>query len=102
MQAGTARGHIEFEYVNEGFSQGLEYVDGYLLETENKLGVDVVNQMSLDALRQTGNARRSTVRQYPAPSKGVEDLAWDGRSFWTSDESVFRFFQGQLDGPSHG
>ena len=102
MRAGTARGNIEFEYINEGFSQGLEYVDGYLFETENKLGVDVVNQMSLDALRQTGNARRSTVRQYPAPSKGVEDLAWDGRSFWTSDESVFRFFQGQLDGPSHG
>lgn len=97
LTSGTAEGHIEFTYRNDGLSQGLEYFDGYLYEAENKWGVDVINQISLDQLRLTPDARRATVRQYPAPSRGVEDLAWDGASLWTSDESVFRFFQGRLD-----
>ena len=98
LKTGTAQGNIEFEYRNEGFSQGLEYVDGYLLESENKAGIDVINKISLERLRQTRDAYRSTVTQYPAPSRGVEDLAWDGQSLWTSDETVFRFFRGWLDG----
>ena len=100
IQTGTARGATEFEYRNEGFSQGLEYVDGYLYESENKMGIDIVNKISLDELVRTRNARRATVTQYPAPSKGVEDLAWDGESLWTSDETLFRFFRTRL-GPNH-
>ena len=97
IQSGTAEGAIDFEYKNEGFSQGLEYVEGYLFESENKVGVDIVNKIDLQKLRETGDARRATIKQYPAPSKGVEDLAWDGERFWTSDETVFRFFSGSLD-----
>lgn len=97
LAAGTAAGHIEFEYTNEGWSQGLEYVEGYLFEAENKAGTDVINKISLEQLRQTPHARKATVRQYAAPAGGVEDLAWDGTALWTSDESVFRFFRGSLD-----
>jgi hypothetical protein len=97
VKCGTARGHIVFEYRNEGFSQGLEFVDGFLYEAENKLGVDVINKLSLDLLPRWRSARRATVKQCPAPSKGVEDLAWDGEAFWTSDETRFRFYRGQID-----
>ena len=102
IKAGTAQDNIEFEYRNEGFSQGLEYVDGYLYESENKWGTDIINKMSLEELRRTPNARQATVAQYAAPSKGVEDLAWDGQAFWTSDETVFRFFRGRLESGADG
>jgi glutamine cyclotransferase len=97
VKTGTARDNIEFDYRNEGFSQGLEYVDGYLYESENKWGINAINKMSLEKLQQTRDAWKATVTQYAAPSKGVEDLAWDGEAFWTSDESVFRFFRGKLE-----
>ncbi len=62
VKSGTARGNIEFEYMNEGFSQGLEYVDGYLYESENKMGVDIVNKISLEKLRRNRNSRQATVK----------------------------------------
>jgi glutamine cyclotransferase len=96
LKDGTAEKHIVFDYRNEGFSQGLEYIDGFLYESENKLGFDIVNKMDLKKLKQTRDARKSTILQYPAPNKGVEDLAWDGKFVWTSDEAVFRFFKGTL------
>jgi glutamine cyclotransferase len=67
---------IVFSYSNEGFSQGLEWDGAYLYESENKCGINVINQMDLQVLRDSGSARKATVRQYNAPSKGVEDLAW--------------------------
>lgn len=97
LRKGTAADEIVFSYQNEGFSQGLEFTAGFLYESENKRGVDIINRLDLDLLRETRHARRATVRQYPAPSGGVEDLAWDGSVMWTSDESVFRFFKGTLD-----
>ena len=97
LRAGTATGHIAFSYRNEGFSQGLEYIDGFLYESENKIGIDVVNKMDMARLRETGSARKATVAQYNGPSKGIEDLAWDGRgSIYTSDETSFRFYRARL------
>jgi len=93
LAAGSAAGCVEFTYWNEGLSQGLEFFDGHLFESENKWGVNVINQISLEKLRETASSRRSTVRQFAAPSRGVEDLAWDGEWLWTSDETVFRFFR---------
>lgn len=97
LSAGTAAGHIVFSYANEGFSQGLEYAQGFLWESENKWGRNVINKMDMDRLRETGDARSATVTQYPAPSGGVEDLAWDGAHLWTSDETEYRFFRGTIE-----
>jgi hypothetical protein len=96
LTAGTARDAIVFAYHNEGFSQGLEYIDGYLYEAENKYGVDAINQIDLSRLRETCYSRAATVKQYAAPNGGVEDLAWDGQRLWTSDEVKFRFYVGLL------
>lgn len=96
MADGTARNHIEFSYKNEGLSQGLEFDGRYLYEAENKLGNDVINKIDIQMLLDTGNSRDSTIYQYNSPHRGVEDLAWDGRSFWTSDELSFRFYRGGL------
>lgn len=97
LEARTAEDAIDFEYRNEGFSQGLEFVEGFVYESENKFGTDIINKMDPEKLKRTPDARKSTLTQYPAPSKGVEDLAWDGSALWTSDESVFRFFRGRLE-----
>ena len=97
LKTGTAENSIVFAYTNEGFSQGLAYWDGYLYESENKIGINTINKLDLDRLREAPHARKATVVQYPAPSKMVEDLVWDGNYVWTSDESVFRFFKGKFD-----
>jgi len=96
LDAGSADAAIAFKYRNEGFSQGLEFAEGYLYESENKLGKSVINKMDLEKLEQTGDAVQSLVKQYRGPDAGVEDLAWDGQYMWTSDEKVFRFFRGRL------
>ena len=96
LARGTAEGQIVFAYRNEGFSQGLVYAGGFLYEAEGKWGRDVINQLDLGRLARTRDARAATVRQFPAPSAMVEDLAWDGERIWTSDESVYRFFSGFL------
>ena len=93
IEAGTADGFIRFQYRNEGFSQGLEFFGEHLYESENKIGIDVVNKLDLEMLERFGNSRKATVAQYRAPSKGVEDLAWSGEALWTSDEVVFKFFR---------
>jgi len=92
LRDGTAAHAIAGHYCNEGFSQGLEVVDGYLLEAENKWGRDVINRLDVARLWETRDARASTVQQFPAPGRGVEDLAWDGQRLWTSDEVAFQFF----------
>ncbi len=94
VEEGTAANAIDFEYRNEGFSQGLEFIEGFLYESENKFGIDIINKIDLKVLSKTRSSRKATVAQYRAPSKGVEDLAWSGKYLWTSDETVFRFFRG--------
>lgn len=94
LRKGSAAGAIAFEYLNEGFSQGLEFAEGYLYESENKIGTNIINKIDLARLRETRSSREATAVQYPAPGEGVEDLAWDGSGMWTSDEKVFRFFRG--------
>ena len=93
MASGTADGAIDFRYQNEGFSQGLEFAIGFLWESENRLGINVVNKIDIEKLRRARNARGATVAQYNSPATGVEDLAWDGKYMWTSDERVFKFFR---------
>ena len=97
LKAGTAKSAIDFEYINEGFSQGLEFVNGFLLESENKIGKDIVNKIDMDKLNKFHNSRKAAIQQYDAPGSGVEDLAWDGSSLWTSDEYLFRFFKASLE-----
>lgn len=94
LEAGTAKGSIAFAYRNEGFSQGLEFIDGYLYEAENKWGRNVINKIDLRLLEKSRSSRKATVTQYLTPARGVEDIAWSGKAIWTSDESVFRFFKG--------
>ncbi|HOD81549.1 MAG: hypothetical protein BWX88_01934 [Planctomycetes bacterium ADurb.Bin126] len=95
---GTMAGAVVFAYTNEGFSQGLVWDGRHLYESENKRGVNVINQMDVDRLARTRCARASTVVQYDAPDRGVEDLAWDGQYMYTSDEVVFRFYRTAAEG----
>lgn len=96
MEAGTMEDAVELAYQNEGLSQGLEFFNGHLYESENKFGRNIINKMDLKLLEKTRDAKKSTVKQYKAPSWGVEDLAWDGHYLWTSDETKYRFYKGSF------
>ncbi len=96
LQKESIQDAILFSYMNEGFSQGLEYVDGYLYEAENKIGINVINKLDIKLLRQYGKSRSAIVAQYNAPGRGVEDIAWDGASLWTSDEVSYRIYRSDL------
>ncbi len=96
---GTAENAIVFAYKNEGFSQGLAFIDGFLYESENKIGTNIINKMDMKKLELTRSARKATIIQYPAPSWGVEDLAWNGKEIWTSDETTYSFYKGIFASP---
>jgi len=93
LKTGTAKGAIDFKYINECFSQGLEFFNGFLYESENKFGKNIINKIDLTLLSEYRNSRKSTIVQFVAPSWGIEDLAWDGEALWTSEERTFRFFK---------
>ncbi len=94
MAAETAEGFIDFSYRNNGFSQGLEFAEGYLYEAENRIGKDIINRIDLEQLRRSKNSRKATVLRFQTAASGIEDLAWSGEALWTSDENVFRFHRG--------
>ena len=96
IEKGTARESIVFSYRNEGYSQGLEFDGKFIYESENKLGYDVINKIAIDKLDFERDSVKATVRQYTAPYRGIEDLAWDGEAFWTTDERSFCFYRGIL------
>jgi glutamine cyclotransferase len=96
IKEGTAKKAIVFSYENEGFSQGLEFAKGFLFESENKFGRNVINQLSLTKLRKSKISSKSIVNQFVEPGWGVEDLAWDGKYMWTSDEKTFLFYKRKL------
>jgi len=97
LKKGSTEGLIVFSYKNEGFSQGLIYINGYLFESENKFGKSIINKIDLSLLLKTKDSRESTIVQYLGPSWGIEDLAWDGNYLWTSDEVKFRFYKTPLE-----
>ncbi len=93
LKKGSVEGVIEFEYENEGFSQGLEFINGFLYESENKFGKSIINMIDMNKLEKTRNSKQSTIKQFLGPSWGIEDLAFDGEYLWTSDEVRYRFFK---------
>ncbi len=94
---GSAGSAIVFRYRNQCLSQGLTFARGYLWEAENRPRSSVVNMISLDRLRRTGCSALATVVQFNGPATRIEDLAWDGQTLWTSDESTYRFYRAELD-----
>ena len=88
---------IVFSYQNQGFSQGLEYINGFLYESENKLFNNVINKLDISLLEKTKKSSDSTIMRLSAPKNksmilGVEDICWDGKNLWTTDEHSFRFY----------
>lgn len=96
LSHGTMTDDVVFAYANEGFSQGLMWDGMSLYESENKWGINALNKIDLGKLELTGSARKATIRQFNAPGRGVEDLAWDGEHIYTSDEKSFRFYRARL------
>lgn len=77
-------------YRNEGLSQGITAVNGYLLEGENKAWKSAINIYSIDALLESDS---TVLGRITTANRGVQDLAWDGQSIWLSDavdQNIYR------------
>lgn len=82
----------DVSYDNRGWSQGLAWDGTFLYEAVNGVARDHVWVIDVrPALRSAAPVRH--LGKLDAPGSGVEDLATDGSSLWTSDERSFRFFR---------
>jgi glutamine cyclotransferase len=97
LHAGKMEAVVLFSYRNGGFSQGLAFDGQHLYESENKLGIDVINKLDIARLIDTGHANESIVEQIEAPWRGVEDMAFDGQHLYISDEVAFKFYRTRMN-----
>ena len=79
-------------YRNAYFVQGLMAKDGYLYETTNSLGLDVIYKIDTKLAIESEDYSNAVVARYEGPSKMIEDLAFDGTNWWTSDESSYSLY----------
>ncbi len=91
LKAGSTGNNVLYFYKNQGFSQGLEWDGTYLYESENKLPRAIINKIDLEKVCATHKVKDGLIQQYTLPVKGIEDLAFDGEKFWSSDEILFKF-----------
>lgn len=84
----------DLSYENDGFSQGLAWDGTFLYEAVNGLPKDSIWIVDIAQALVTHDAGRVRhLGRFDGPGHGIEDLATDGRSFFTSDESSFEFYR---------
>ena len=84
-------------YRNGFFVQGIAFDGTYLYETNGVLGRDMILRIDVERAIETGDYAAATLAAFVAPGDKVEDIATDGRRFWTTDEGDFRLFTSRLD-----
>ena len=84
----------DVSYENGGFAQGLAWDGAFLYEAVNGLPKDSIWIVDVaDALVRRDARRVKHLGRFDGPGHGIEDLATDGRSLWTSDESSYEFYR---------
>lgn len=96
IRDGTTLGNVLAYYRNQGFSQGLTSDGTYLYESENKKPVSVINKIDIEKAFNTHSLAKAIIAQFKTPAPGIEDLAYDGQCFWSSDETTFMFYRTNL------
>lgn len=79
-------------YRNPVYVQGMMAYNGYLYEAANVLGKDIIYKIDPHMAIRAGDYSKGIVARYCAPSRMIEDIAFDGRRWWTSDESSYRIY----------
>jgi hypothetical protein len=97
LQQKTTTGSTVLEYKNRGFSQGLLVINGFLLESENRIFGSTVIRMDIARLLKTSDADQARVDLIKGPARGVEDLASDGTHIWTTDEVSGWLFRARVE-----
>lgn len=86
-------------YDNGGFSQGLAWLDGHLLEAVNNAGTDRIEILDVAAAVRDGDAGAvERLGSVAGPAWMIEDLATDGQRVWTSDEGTYRLYARDAEG----
>ncbi len=80
-------------YHHGWFSQGLTWDGQYLFETVNNLGIDRVEVLDIKSWLDGGRDSPCQVTSFAFAGSASEDLANDGFSMWSSDESSYRFYK---------
>ena len=93
---GDIPGKSAASYKNAYFVQGLTAKGGYLYESANILGSDLVYKIDPLAAIKADDYSEAIIARYSGPSKMIEDLAFDGQRLWTSDEHSFKLYATDL------
>jgi hypothetical protein len=78
---------------NNRFSQGLVCCDSVVYESENALFGSILFSRPFSISGGNLEFHKDRVTRWRLPLKGIEDLAFDGRYLWTSDEKTCRFYR---------
>lgn len=82
------------QYKNGWFSQGLAFHDGHIYESRNgAFGKSYIEVRKIDDILNGNQVRVSKAR---ISLKGIEDIDFDGKYWWTSDERSFRIYKIEL------
>lgn len=87
----------DFSFIGAGFSQGLTTDGVYLYDSNGNIGVDKIYKIDIEKAILKGSYKYGIVSEFNAPNAMVEDLAYDGKYIWTSDESTFKFYRANLE-----
>lgn len=79
-------------YKNPIYVQGMMAYNGCLYEAANALGKDLIFKIDPHLAIRAGDYSKGIVARYCAPSKMIEDIAFDGQRWWTSDESSYQIY----------
>jgi glutamine cyclotransferase len=80
-------------YHHGWFSQGLTWDGEYLFETVNNLGIDRVEVLEIKSWIDGVSSKPCSVTSFAFAGYAGEDLANDGYSMWSSDESSYKFYK---------
>jgi len=80
-------------YHHGWFSQGLTWDGEYLYETVNNLGIDRIEVLDIEEWIYGNSSSPCRIASISFAGYAGEDLANDGISMWSSDESSYRFYK---------
>lgn len=92
FKSGTIEEKAVASYKNPVFVQGMMAYNGYLYEATNALGKDLIFKIDPHKAIEVGDYQAGIVARYCAPSKMIEDIAFDGKRWWTSDEYSYQIY----------
>tara|TARA_Y100000310_G_scaffold343061_1_gene448966 strand:- start:593 stop:1432 length:840 start_codon:yes stop_codon:yes gene_type:complete len=97
VKDGSTKNAIVLSYQNGGWSQGLAVHKKHLFESENRFPKGIIRKINIEKLFSGKKISQAVESTFFAESYGIEDLAFDGSTIWTTDEREYRFLRCQIN-----